>query len=99
MSSPRNDSITPAVCVYQDDENYNIQVKLPGVEKEDIDFQMSENWFCLKAPKEDESYSGCWIIGHDVKPEEAKAKFENGLLSITVPMEKIASEGMKISIE
>ncbi len=99
MAPDGDEHITPAVCVYHDNKNYNIEVELPGVEKEDIDFQMSENWFYLKAPKEDEFYSGCWILAHDIKPEKAKAKFENSILSISVPLEEIASEGIKITVQ
>ncbi|HEY0196348.1 MAG TPA: Hsp20/alpha crystallin family protein [Methanobacterium sp.] len=92
MAEQESNSITPAICVYHDAKNYNIEVELPGVEKRDIDFEMSENWFCLKAPKKDESYAGCWVLAHDIKPEEAKAKFENGLLSVSVPLEEIATK-------
>lgn len=99
MAEEEKNLITPAVCVYRDAKNYSIQVELPGVEKKDIDFEMSENWFCLKAPRKDESFTGCWVLAHDIIPEEAKAKFENGVLSISVPLEEMPSEGMKISIE
>ncbi len=99
MAEQENNSLTPAVCVYHDGFNYSIEVELPGAEKEDIDFQISENWFCLKAPAKDGLYSGCWVLAHDVKPEKAKAKLEEDVLSIQVPLEGIATQGMKIAVE
>lgn len=98
MGGQEDNLITPAVCVYHDNQKYSIEVELPDVKKEDIDFQMSENWFCLKAPRENELFSGCWVLAHNIRPEMAKAKFEDGLLSIKVPLEEIAVEGMKIRV-
>lgn len=99
MAEEESNIVTPAVCVYHDAEKYNIEVELPGVKKKDIDFEMSENWFCLKAPRKDESFPGCWVLVHDIKPEEAEAKFENGLLSINVPLVEMASKGIKVPVE
>lgn len=99
MAEEDKNLITPAVCVYHDAKNYSIEVELPGVEKKDIDFEMSENWFCIKAPRKEESFTGCWVLAHDIKPDEAKAKFDNGLLIVSVPLEEIASEGMRINVE
>ena len=99
MTEYEDNYITPAVCVYHDNKVYSIEVELPGVEKENIDFQMSENWFCLKAQREDELYSGCWMLAHNIKPQIAKAKFKDGLLSIRAPQEDMANEGIKINVE
>lgn len=99
MAETENNIVTPSVCVSHDEKQYNIEVELPGVKKEDIDFEMSENWFCLKAPRKDENFSGCWVLVHEIKPDEAKAKFENGLLSIDVPLEEMASDGIKVPVE
>ena len=90
--------VTPTACVYHDREKYTIDVELAGVDKKNIDFEMSETSFCLKAPRNDVEYFGCWVLAHDVHPNKAKATFKNGLLTVTAPLAK-PLKGVKVSIE
>jgi len=90
--------VLPAVCIYHDEEKYLIEVELPGVDKDKIHLEMTERGFCLRAPRDDIEYFGCWTLAHDIKPNEAKANFRNGLLTITVPLAK-PMKGRKIPVE
>lgn len=78
--------ISPTACVWHDREKYTIEVELAGVEKKNIDFEMSEMSFCFKAPRNDIEYFGCWVLAHAVHPDKAKATFKNGLLTVTAPL-------------
>jgi len=91
-------SVSPTACVYHDREKYTIEVELAGVDKKNIDFEISETSFCLKAPRNDMEYFGCWVLAHDVHPNKAKATFKNGLLTVTAPLAK-PMKGVKVSIE
>lgn len=42
--------VSPTACVYHDREKYTIEVELAGVDNKNIDFEISETSFCLKAP-------------------------------------------------
>jgi len=79
--------VSPAICAYPDEkcENLQIEVILPGVEKKDISFKISENGFYVKASKEGIKYSDSYSIFCPVIPEKAVAKYSNGVLKITVP--------------
>lgn len=79
------------------DEGYVIEVELPGVKKEDIELFFWSKGFCIDGKKEDIIYSECYNLAHEVRTEEAKAKFENGLLTIIVPFkEKLRAKKVKV---
>lgn len=80
MSENNKTRMLPKAFVYHDNKKYAIEVELPGVNKEDIEFVITASNFCVKAPKKDFVYQGCWILCHDVVPEKAVATFSEGLL-------------------
>ncbi len=90
--------ITPEVCVDHDDAAYFIDVELPGVEKEHVDLSIGEQSVCVEAARDDVVYLGCFSLAHPVDETKAKAKFENGLLKIEVPL-KAPIKGKRIKIE
>ena len=90
--------VVPAMCAYHDDKAYSIEVQLPGVEKKDIQFEMTEGSFCLKAPRGKLLYFGCWTLAHNVNPKKAKATYKEGLLTVTVPLAK-RYKGVKVTVE
>ena len=98
MAEKARISVSPTACVYHDREKYTIEVELAGVDKKNIDFEITETSFCLKAPRNDVEYFGCWVLAHEVHPNKAKATFKNGLLTVTAPLAK-PMKGVKVSIE
>ncbi len=91
--------ILPVVCVDHGKERYHIEIELPGVKKEDIDLEMGDELFCLKAPKEDLVYSSCYALAHSIDAENVDAKFDNGLLTIKAPFKSPIQVGIKIPIK
>jgi len=91
-------SLTPYVCFDHDLENYYIQVELPGVKKEDVELSVSEQSFCVTGTREDIDLIACYYLAHPVNEDKAKAKYENGLLHVIIPLKKPV-KGKKISIE
>jgi len=75
-----------------------IEIGLPGVEKKDIEFEDSETGFCLRAPRDNAEYVGCWFLAHTIDPNKAEATFSNGLLEVIIPLMEIF-EGVKVSIK
>ncbi|MGQ9478029.1 MAG: Hsp20/alpha crystallin family protein [Candidatus Bipolaricaulia bacterium] len=92
--------VVPVVTICHDerDEGFVIDVELPGVRKEGIHLEMGTGGLCIRAEKEDLRYEGCYVLAHPVKPEAAKARFENGLLRVRVPF-KEPIKGMRVPIE
>ena len=90
--------ITPAACFDHDLENYYIEVELPGVDKGHIEVTVSEQSICVAGSRADVEFLGCWYLAHKVDENTAKAKYNNGMLSITIPLQQ-PPKGKKISIE
>ena len=95
---------------------YIVDAELPGVKKEDIEVTYKNNYLTISAKREEivneekenyirkeRSYGKIErsIYADDIDEANIKAKFENGVLKLTVP-KKIKTEGEKgnkISIE
>ena len=69
----------------ENDTGLNIQVDLAGAKKDTVQLDMGEAGFCVKGEAEDFKYETCYMLAHQVKPQEAEAKFDSGLLKIEVP--------------
>jgi len=91
-------TLTPNAFMDHDKKFYYIQVELPGVKKEDIELSVSDQSFCVRAPREDIEYLGCYVLAHVADTDATKAKFENGLLSMEIPLKKLQKE-KKVIIE
>jgi HSP20 family protein len=81
-----------------DDTGLDIRVDLAGASKESVDLDVGDKGFCIKAEAEDFRYDNCYTLAHEVKRESAKAKFDSGLLRISVPF-KDSLHGHKVTVE
>lgn len=97
---------SPRVDVYEKDNNLIVEAEIPGAKKEDIEVKVKDNSIVIKGEvkkeeekKEENYYRSERFYGRferilplptDVKVEEAKATFENGILKLTIP--KVSQE-------
>ena len=93
--------MSPQICAYSDekDKNLKIEIELPGVKKENIKFKMEETGFYIDAKKEDVEYLGAFALCCPVLPKRAKARYQEGLLSVTVPYKETFEKAMEIPIQ
>jgi HSP20 family protein len=91
-------TLAPTTYMDHDDKHYYIQVEMPGVKKEDLELSVSDQSFCVRGTREDIELLGCYTLAHPADAEKAKAKFENGLLNIEIPIKKIL-KGKKVVVE
>lgn len=89
-----------SVDVYQDKKNIFVRSVIGGIEREDLKIEIEEDIVTIRGqrkmeeetPKEylhQECYWGKFsrtiLLPSEIKPEKAKIKFKNGILTITLP--------------
>jgi HSP20 family molecular chaperone IbpA len=90
-------AVSPNICSSHDTEKYVIEIELPGVSKKDVTATITSTGFCVTAPREEYEYSSCYTFAHPVDPDKSKAKFQSGLLTLTLPF-KEEVKGKKLEI-
>jgi len=107
--------MTPAVNTYTKENTYVVEAELPGVHKDDLDVSIEGHILTLKGErktsketKEDdyyirESQYGSFVrkltLPEGVNTEHIHAKFEDGILFVSMPIEKKLTAGRKVLIE
>ena len=91
-------TVTPTAFMDHDKKFYYIEVELPGVKKEDIELSVSDQSFCVRAPREDIEFLGCYMLAHLSDTDATKAKFDNGMLSMEIPLKKVQKE-KRVTVE
>jgi len=107
---------SPRVDVYQTEKDVIVKAEIPGVSKEDLNLYIDDNSIRLsgQTKKEKElkdenvyrseryygSFSRTIPLPVEVKSEEAKAEYKDGILSIIIPkVEPSKTRGRKIDIQ
>ena len=101
--------------IKEDENSYLMEVEIPGADKKDIHVDLNEGYLNISVNKSEKEEGGkkdnyihrersfscsrSYYVG-DVKKEDIKAKYENGILNVTIPKEaeKKATES-RIEIE
>lgn len=93
--------VSPDVCMFSDEnlETMNIQIELPGVDKNNINLHFYEDGFYVVAKVENTKYMGSYSLIFPVQPLKAIAEYSNGLLSVNVPYKKPFEPGTKVKID
>jgi HSP20 family protein len=101
------------IDVKETDGEYLVEAELPGVKKEEIDLSVDGENLCISINHEEETKEDRENYIHrerrvssmsrrvrlaNVKPEEIKAKLEDGVLSIAIPKRAEAANNRKIEI-
>ena len=85
------------------DGKYYLEIDIPGFDKEDIKIELQDGYLTISAEKDDEKedkhakylkrerFSGMcsrsYYVGDNVKEEDIKANFKNGILTVEFPKE------------
>jgi HSP20 family protein len=93
--------ITPKVDVVENDDNVVVKAEMPGMKPEEVDVRIEGNLLTLHGEHQEEkeekegqyhvrelrqaSFHRVIPLPTDVDPDKAKAEFENGVLTLTLP--------------
>ena len=107
LSSSKNESKEAAVDtnreplteVNETDSDIAITVELPGVAKEDIDINVTENKVEVKVGTESRNYFKRIDLSHEVQSKSAKATYTNGTVDLVLK-KKISekAKGTKVKV-
>lgn len=86
--------------INEKDNELNITAEMPGIGKEDIEVNATESDLVIKAEGSGRKYYKRLNIPAPVDPDSAKAKYNNGVLEVTLRLkEQPGKMGKKIDIE
>ena len=93
--------VAPDVCSYlsEDNDRLNIEVNMPGVEKENIRLRMVDDSFSLTAPGKDMEYVTASAFCCPVKASEAQAAYADGCLKISIPFKDPFENAVNVVIQ
>ena len=105
-----------AVDVYEEKGNVIAEMSLPGIKSEDVDISIEDDTLTVSGRREEEtetkdknyyskeirrgSFSRTTTLPKAVEADSAKAKFEDGMLVVTMPaVEGANDKAVKVEIE
>ncbi len=105
----------PAVNVKETDNAFEIEVAAPGLTKKDFSITVDNRMLTIASEKEETkeeteknytrrefsytSFSRSFTLPENVKEEDVKASYEDGILKLSVPKKTITQPKLKKAIE
>lgn len=105
---------SPAVDIYETDENIVLKAELPGIERKEVSVEVKDNTLILKGERKREkevteenyhriersygSFMRSFTIPVSVRQEQVKAKFKDGVLEVTLPKAEV-SKPKQVKVE
>jgi len=93
--------IFPQICAVTNEEGtgYDIDIYLPGVEKDTIKLKMTQDYIRVIGESENSKFDGSYQLCCPVDPSKAKSKYKEGLLNIYVPFKEIELKTIDVKVE
>jgi HSP20 family protein len=81
------------VDLYEDKDNTYVRAELPGVNREDVNVEMVEDYLTITAARKQKegdneqsfSFSRSITVPQAVQTDKVSAAYENGVLTVTLP--------------
>ena len=96
-----SDEREPLTDIIEGDEDVAITVEIPGVEKEDIDLNVTDDNLEITVDNPARKYHKYVDMPCNVKPKTTKATYKNGVLDVVVKRKekKKPGEGYRVNID
>ena len=91
----------PLTDIIEGDNDVAVTVEIPGVEKEDVDLNVTPEALEIKVDNTKRKYHKRLDLPCDVIPKTTKATYKNGILDVVIKRKnkKKPGEGYKVNIE
>jgi HSP20 family protein len=105
------EEVSPSMDIFTEGDDVVVKAELPGMKKEDIDVNLTEDTITISGEKEKEeevqkkdyytfersygSFKRSFSLPAEVQPEKASAKFKGGVLEIRIPKTEEAKKKEK----
>lgn len=112
VAAPEQGVFSPPVEIAQNEDSVVLRAELPGLKKDDIELTVHRDTVTLKGSKKDETerkdgeyyyserrygeFARTFSLPRPVNPEAVEARYENGILQVTIP---VAEEAKPRKIE
>lgn len=97
----RRDGYTPKTNIIKNENDYLLEMALPGFDKKDVEINIDKNNLIIKSEKEMNneveyitrefgyySFEREFILSDKVEVDKIKASFENGILKVSIPFKE-----------
>lgn len=91
--------VAPNTVAYVENHKLIVEFAIPGAPTDTIDVKMLEDSVHLTAPARDIEYAAALALGWPVKPGNAEATYEHGLLRIEVPLKDPMEGAVKVAVK
>ncbi|MGB1586127.1 MAG: archaeal heat shock protein Hsp20 [Thermoplasmatota archaeon] len=95
----KDDGREPLTDVIEDPKSIAITMEVPGVDKKDLDVNMTEDHLEVSVDNEMRKYHKRVKLPAKVDPATTKATYSNGILDVVVQKVEQSNQGVKISVE
>lgn len=114
---PRLGITVPTANFAETPTEYRIELAAPGLERKDFNIEVENNTLTISAEKEEEkkdseegysrkeysfnSFTRTFTLPEDVKEGDIEAKYENGILKVTLPKvkESVVKQARRVSVK
>jgi HSP20 family protein len=106
LKTPEGDSLIsderePLIDIIEGDEEVSITVEIPGVEKEEIDLNVTENNLEINVNNSQRKYYKLLFLPCEVVPKTTEATYKNGILDVVIKRKerRKKEKGFRVKIE
>lgn len=95
-----SDNFNPRIDITEDEKTYSVVAEIPGIKKENLKITLQDNILTIEGEKKKEeeskeknyyrserifgSFKRCFTLPSEVDSEKVNAKFEDGILNISL---------------
>lgn len=94
-----SEAIEPFVDIIEEEATIKVVADMPGVEKEDIKVEATEDEVRISAERGERKYFKVVKLPARVVPDTAKASYKNGVLTVTLEKEEKRKKPSGVSVK